>query len=56
MKAKILEKLDDKLKEAEIALTPVKPNTYSSDYGYWKGLLDAREIIQKTEEETVKYG
>ena len=56
MKAKILEQLDEKIAGAEKSMTPNDPKVYSNIYGYWKGLLDAREIVQKTEEEDVKHG
>lgn len=56
MKAQILEKLDERIKEAEKTMWPNKLESYSNLYGYWKGLLEAREIVQKTEEEGVKHG
>ena len=56
MKEQILAKLDERIAAAEKELTPMNPRYYSADYRYWKGLLDAREIITKTEDEGVKHG
>ena len=56
MKAQILAELDKNIAEAEKTLSPMNPVTYSGDYKYWSGLLDAREIVTKTEEEGAKHG
>ena len=42
-----IDKLNEKIDEAEKKLSPVNPTTYSRDYGYWSGLCDAREIMQE---------
>ena len=56
MKAEILAELNKKIAEAEKKLSPMNPVTYSGDYKYWSGLLEAREIVTKTTEEGAKRG
>jgi len=56
MKAKILAALDKTIAEAETRMNPINPESYSNQYGVWKGLLRAREIVMQTEEEGAKHG
>lgn len=56
MKAQILEKLDEEIAKTEKELAPVNNKTHSYRSGLWQGLLTAREIVQKAQEEGVKHG
>lgn len=49
-------RLDEAIDEAAKKLSPMNPVTYSGDYKYWSGLLDARNMMvgkKPTDESTV---